>query len=48
MLMKPAFMTALGERISSPSVVNTHERPNAKTTTSASAATTPGTPASGR
>ena len=48
MPMKPAFMTALGERISSPSVVNTQERPNANTTTSASAASAPGTPAPGR
>ena len=45
--MKPAFITALGERMTSPSVVKTHERPNANTTTSASAATTPPTPASG-
>ena len=46
--MKPAFMTALGERSSRPIVVNTHERPKANTITSASAATTPPTPASGR
>ena len=37
--MKPAFITAFGVRSSSPSVVKTHERPNAKTSTSASAAT---------
>ena len=43
--MKPAFMTALGVRISSPSVVKTHDSPNANTTTSAIAASTPGTPA---
>ena len=36
--MKPAFITAFGERISRPSVVKTHERPKANTTTSASAA----------
>ena len=48
MLMKPAFMTAFGERISRPMVVNTQERPNANTTTNASAASTPPTPASGR
>ena len=46
--MKPAFMTALGDRISSPSVVNTHARPNENATTSSIAATTPGTPPSGR
>jgi hypothetical protein len=46
--MKPAFITALGVRSSSPSVVKTHDRPKAKTITSASAATTPGTPAPGR
>ena len=46
--MKPAFMTALGERSSSPSVVKTHERPKANTITSAIAASTPGTPAPGR
>ena len=46
--MKPAFITALGERSSSPSVVKTHDRPKEKTTTSASAATTPPTPAPGR
>ena len=39
--MKPAFMTAFGERSSRPSVVKTQERPNAKTITSASAASTP-------
>ena len=46
--MKPAFITALGVRSSSPSVVNTHDSPNANTSTSAIAATTPGSPASGR
>ena len=46
--MKPAFMTAFGERSSRPSVVNTQDRPNANTITSASAATTPPTPAPGR
>ena len=40
--MNPAFMTALGERSSSPSVVNTHDRPKANTIVRASAATTPG------
>ena len=40
--MKPAFMTAFGERISRPSVVKTQESPKAKTITSASAATTRG------
>ena len=29
--MKPAFITALGERISRPSVVNTQESPNENT-----------------
>jgi len=48
MLMKPAFMTAFGERISMPIVVNTQDRPNAKTTTRPIAASTPLTPASGR
>jgi len=43
--MKPAFITAFGVRISRPIVVNTHDRPKAKTITNASAATTPGTPA---
>lgn len=46
--MKPGFITAFGERSSRPSVLNTQERPKANTTTSASAATAPGTPASGR
>jgi hypothetical protein len=46
--MKPAFMTALGDRIRRPSVVKAHERPKANTVTSASAATTPPTPAPGR
>ena len=44
MPMKPAFMTAFGERSSSPSVVKTHERPKAKTITSAIAARTPPSP----
>ena len=35
--MKPAFITALGERRISPSVVNTHESANENTITSASA-----------
>ena len=48
MPMKPAFMTAFGDRSTSPSVVNTHESPNAKMTTSARAAATPTIPASGR
>src|SRR5215211_7277242 len=34
--MKPAFITAFGDRSSSPSVVNTHDSPNANTITSAS------------
>ena len=46
--MKPAFITAFGDRSNSPSVVNTHDRPKANTTTSASAASTPGAPPSGR
>ena len=46
--VKPAFMTAFGERISRPSVVKTQERPKAKTITSASAATIPSRPSSGR
>ncbi len=46
--MKPAFMTALGERSRRPRVVNTHDRPKAKVTTRASAASAPPTPASGR
>ncbi len=46
--MKPAFITALVARSSSPTVVNTHERPKAKTTTSNMAAATPGRPACGR
>ena len=46
--MKPAFMTAFGVRISRPSVVKTHDSPNANTITSASAASTPPTPAPGR
>ena len=33
--MKPAFITALGERRSSPSVVNSQLTPNANTTVSA-------------
>ena len=35
MNMKPAFITALGERSSRPSVVNTQLTPNANTTVSA-------------
>ena len=46
--MNPAFITAFGERSSSPSVENTHDSPNENATTSASAATTPTTPAPGR
>ena len=42
MPMKPAFMTAFGERSSSPSVVNTHDRPNAKTTPARAPRRTPG------
>ncbi len=45
--MKPAFITALGERISRPRVVNTHDSPNENTTTSASPASRPGRPAGG-
>ncbi len=48
MLMKPAFMTALGERSRRPMVVKTQDSAKAKTTTSASAAATPPMPASGR
>jgi hypothetical protein len=48
MPMKPAFITAFGERISRPSTENTHDSPNEKTTTSASAATAPPNPPSGR
>ena len=33
--MKPAFIVAFGERITSPSAVNTHDRPNANRITSA-------------
>ena len=44
--MKPVFMTALGARISRPIVVNAHERPNANTAISPTAATTPSTPPS--
>ncbi len=46
--MKPAFITALGERISRPSVVNTQESAKANSTVIPSAASTPGTPPSGR
>jgi hypothetical protein len=46
--MKPAFITAFGVRSSRPKVVNSHDRPKEKTTTRASAATTPTTPAPGR
>jgi hypothetical protein len=46
--MKPAFMTALGARISSPRVVKIQESPKANSTTIPSAATTPGTPFDGR
>jgi hypothetical protein len=45
--MNPAFMTAFGDRISRPIVVNTQARPNENTTTSATAASTPSQPASG-
>ena len=45
--MKPVFITALGERITSPIVVKTQDRPNAKTMTSSIAASTPATPAAG-
>ena len=41
MPMKPAFITALGERRSRPSVVNSQLTPNANTTVSPSAAITP-------
>ena len=48
MNMKPAFITALGERRSSPSVVNSQLTPNENTTVSPSAAITPSAPPSGR
>jgi hypothetical protein len=44
--MKPVFMTALGARISSPIVVNAHDRPNANRAISPIAASTPMTPPS--
>lgn len=46
--MKPVFMTALGARINSPTVVKTHDRPRANATTTSAASTTPSAPASGR
>ena len=46
--MKPPFSTALGERISRPTVVKTQARPNENTSTRAIAAITPGAPPSGR
>ena len=46
--MNPVFITALGARIRSPTVVKTQDRPNAKATTSSIAMTTPRNPASGR
>ncbi len=46
--MKPAFITAFGERSSRPSTENAHDRPNANSTTSPSAAAAPATPPSGR
>jgi hypothetical protein len=46
--MKPPFITALGARSSSPTVVKTHASPNANATTSSIAASTPPTPPSGR
>ena len=39
--MMPMFSTAFGVRMISPSVVHTHDRPNANTSSSATAATTP-------
>lgn len=45
---KPAFMTAFGERSTSPSAENTHDRPKANSTTRPSADAAPVTPASGR
>ena len=42
--MKPVFITALGARSSRPTIVKIHDRPNANTTTSAIARTTPPTP----
>src|SRR4051812_28674885 len=45
--MNPLFITALGLRSSRPSTEKTQDRPNEKSTTRASAATTPATPAPG-
>jgi hypothetical protein len=46
--MKPVFMTAFGARRISPSVVKTHARPKANTTTSRTPASSPARPAPGR
>ena len=42
--MNPVFMTALGDRMISPTVVKIHDMPNENTTTSTIAPSTPGTP----
>ena len=47
--MKPVFMTALGARMSSPTIVKIHDRPNANSTTSRIARITPlGPPAASK
>src|SRR5918996_2235237 len=45
--IEPALETAFGARINSPTAANPQARPAAKATTRATAATTPGRPASG-
>ena len=46
--LNPTVITVIGVRMTSPSTMKIHPMPNPSATSSANAAITPGTPASGR